>query len=195
MNRNVKIERKTKETEVTLELNIDGKGMSKINTSVPFFNHMLELVCTHGFFDVYINAKGDTHVDFHHIIEDIGIVLGKGFKKVLGDKKGINRYGMSQVPMDEVLTSVCIDIAGRPLLVYNVNIGKGKVGDFDVELIKEFFKAFSRSSGMTIHINIFYGENVHHIIESIFKNWGRALSEATKIDPKVSGVLSTKGCL
>ncbi|MDY6862744.1 MAG: imidazoleglycerol-phosphate dehydratase HisB [Thermodesulfobacteriota bacterium] len=195
MNRNIKIERKTKETEVTLELNIDGKGIFNINTSVPFLNHMIELASAHGFFDIIINARGDTNIDFHHIVEDIGIVLGKGFKQALGEKKGIIRFGMSQVPMDESLTSVCIDISGRPLLIYNAGIGKEKVGNFDVELVKEFFKAFSGNSGMTIHINTFYGENVHHIIESIFKNWGRALNQATRIDPKISEVLSTKGSL
>ena len=143
MDRNIKLERKTKETEIVMELNIDGKGVSKINTSIPFFNHMLELFSLHGFFDIYIDAKGDTDIDFHHLIEDIGIVVGKGFGDAIGDKKGINRFGTSTVPMDESLTSVSIDVSGRPILVYNSGIEKGKIGNFDVELIKEFFKAFS----------------------------------------------------
>jgi len=195
MDRKIKLERKTKETEIVMELNIDGKGVSKINTSIPFFNHMLELFSLHGFFDIYIDAKGDTDIDFHHLIEDIGIVVGKGFGDAIGDKKGINRFGTSTVPMDESLTSVSIDVSGRPILVYNSGIEKGKIGNFDVELIKEFFKAFSIHSGITIHINVLYGENLHHIIESIFKNLGRALNQATKINPEISGVLSTKGCL
>jgi imidazoleglycerol-phosphate dehydratase len=195
MDRNITLNRGTSETQISLRINIDGRGKSDIDTGVPFFNHMLELMSKHGFFDLHIKAKGDLEVDLHHTIEDIGILLGEALKKSLDDKKGIRRYGFAAVPMDEVLAQVAVDICNRAFLVYNLPIVDGKVGMFDIEVIKEFFKAFSTASGITVHINVPYGNNRHHIIEAVFKAFGRALCEAVAIDPRIQGVMSTKGLL
>ncbi|MBL0224330.1 MAG: imidazoleglycerol-phosphate dehydratase HisB [Geobacteraceae bacterium] len=195
MSRIASIERVTNETRIRLELRIDGAGTARICTSVPFLDHMLNLFARHGFFDLDVEASGDIDIDFHHTVEDIGIVLGEAFKQALGDKKGIRRYGQATVPMDETLASVAIDISGRPYLVYHVTLPKVKIGEFDVELAREFFQAFVNHCGLNLHINVMYGENVHHIIEACFKAVARAMDVATQFDPRVEGVMSTKGVL
>ncbi len=195
MSRTATIERITNETRIKLSLDIDGSGQAKICTSVPFLDHMLNLFSRHGLFDLTVEACGDIDIDFHHTVEDIGIVLGSAFKEALGDKKGIRRYGNSVVPMDETLASVAVDISGRPYMVYNVDLPKVKIGDFDVELAREFFQAFVNQCGLNLHINVQYGDNVHHIIEACFKAFGRAMDVATQLDPRVVGVMSTKGML
>ena len=189
------IERVTKETRIKLALALDGSGEAKICTSVPFLDHMLNLFARHGLFNLEVEASGDIDIDFHHTVEDIGIVLGEAFKQALGNKNGIRRYGQASVPMDETLASVAVDISGRPYLVYNVRLPKVKIGEFDVELAKEFFQAFVNHCGLNLHINVMYGENVHHIIEACFKAFARAMDTATLTDPRVVGVMSTKGVL
>jgi len=195
MSRSANIERVTNETRIRLELNVDGCGKGAICTSVPFLDHMLNLFARHGLFDLTVEASGDIDIDFHHTVEDIGIVLGEAFKQALGDKKGIRRYGQATVPMDETLASVAIDISGRPYLVYHVTLPKVKIGEFDVELAREFFQAFVNHCGLNLHINVMYGDNVHHIIEACFKAVARAMDVATQLDPRVEGVMSTKGVL
>jgi imidazoleglycerol-phosphate dehydratase len=195
MSRKASIERVTKETRIRLSLDLDGKGKAKICTSVPFLDHMLDLFTRHGLFDMEVEAKGDIDIDFHHTVEDIGIVLGQAFREALGDKKGIRRYGQATVPMDETLAAVAIDLSGRPYLVYNVRIPKVKIGEFDVELVREFFQAFVNNCGANLHVNVMYGENVHHILEACFKAAARALDQATQMDQRIEGVLSTKGKL
>lgn len=195
MSRSSVIERITKETRIKLSLEIDGTGEAKICTSVPFLDHMLNLFSRHGLFDLTVEACGDIDIDFHHTVEDIGIVLGEAFKQALGDKKGIRRYGQASIPMDETLASVAADISGRPYLVYHVSLPKVKIGEFDVELAKEFFQAFVNNCGLNLHINVMYGDNVHHIIEACFKAFARAMDAATQLDPRVVGVMSTKGVL
>lgn len=193
--RKARIERKTLETGVELELVIDGSGEHDISTGIPFFDHMLTHVARHGFFDIKISATGDTEVDFHHSVEDIGICLGQAFKTALEGYKGIARYGSALVPMDETLVSVAVDISGRPCLVFNADLRKEKVGDFDTELVEEFLKAFSNHLGCNLHVNVMYGSNAHHIIEAIFKALAKTLDAATSLDKRVKGVLSTKGKL
>jgi imidazoleglycerol-phosphate dehydratase len=195
MKRTAKIERVTSETRIQLTLTIDGSGQAAIRTTVPFFDHMLHLFTRHGLFDLTVEAHGDIDIDFHHTVEDIGIVLGEAFKQALGDKKGIIRYGNARIPMDETQADITVDLSGRPYLVYNVNLPKVKVGDFDAELAREFFQAFANSCGCNLHLNLLYGENVHHIIEACFKGFGRALDSATRLDSRLSGVMSTKGLL
>ncbi len=195
MARSASIERITSETSIKLALNIDGTGAAAVCTSVPFLDHMLNLFSRHGLFDLNVEASGDIDIDFHHTVEDIGIVLGEAFKQALGDKKGICRYGQATVPMDETLVSVAIDVSGRPYFVYNVDLPKVKIGDFDVELAKEFFQAFVNHSGLNLHINLNYGDNVHHIVEACFKAVARAMDSATRLDQRISGVMSTKGVL
>lgn len=187
--------RKTSETNIVLKLELDGKGVSHVNTGLPFLDHMLELMARHGFFDVSLQATGDVAVDSHHTVEDLGISLGEAFKEAVKDKKGIRRYGFASVPMDEALAQVSIDFCNRPHLVYQVPIAEGKVGTFDIEVVKEFFQALSNSAGITVHINVLYGSNRHHVIEAIFKAFGKALCEAVSFDPRIKGVLSTKGVL
>lgn len=193
MVRKAKIDRKTLETGVELELVIDGSGEHDISTGIPFFDHMLTHIARHGFFDLKVSATGDTEVDFHHSVEDIGICLGQAFKIALDGYKGIVRYGNALVPMDEALVSVAMDIGGRPHLVFNAEIKREKVGEFDTELVEEFLKAFSNHLGCNLHVNVMYGSNTHHIIEAIFKALAKALDAATMIDKRVTGVLSTKG--
>lgn len=195
MSRSATIDRKTKETEIHLTLVLDGAGESRIATPVPFLDHMLTHVSKHGFFDLSVKAGGDVEIDAHHTVEDLGICLGEAFKKALGDKAGIRRFGRGTMPMHEALASVIIDFSGRPFLVFNVDIPKAKVGEFDTELVEEFFVAFCNHAGANVHVNLAYGDNLHHIIEAIFKAFGRALDEATAFDPRVEGVLSTKGKL
>ncbi len=195
MERFSEVNRKTKETQISVKLNLAGKGKHEITTGIPFFDHMLVLFSLHGFFDLYIDAKGDLDVDFHHTVEDVGLVLGDAFSKALGDRKGIKRYGHAVTPMDETLTSVAIDLSNRPFLVFNAPQISGQIESFGPYLAKEFFRAFSNKGGMNLHVNVFYGENGHHITESIFKAFGRALDQATSFDERVKGARSTKGML
>ncbi len=195
MARKATLERVTKETQIRLSLAIDGRGDAKICTSVPFLDHMLDLFARHGLFDLEVEAKGDIDIDFHHTVEDIGIVLGEAFRQALGDKKGIRRYGQGSVPMDEALANVTVDLSGRPYLVYNVELPKVKIGEFDVELAKEFFQALTNNLGANIHFNVLYGANVHHILEACFKALARAFDLATQVDSRIEGVMSTKGKL
>ncbi len=191
--RQARIERKTRETEVLLQLNLDGSGVSKVETTIPFLNHMLEAWAKHGLMDLTVDGRGDTEVDLHHTVEDVGICLGKAFKEAVGDKKGIVRYGVTSVPMDEALVSASLDISGRPFLVFNVPLMRTRVANFDLDLLKDFFRAFAFNAEITLHVNLHYGENLHHISEAVFKAVGRALAEATRLNPRIEGVLSTKG--
>jgi imidazoleglycerol-phosphate dehydratase len=195
MGRNAKIERKTKETDIRVELNIDGSGKAEIETGMPFFNHMLESFTRHGFFDVRVHAKGDLEVDYHHTVEDVGLALGQAFKEGLGDKHGIRRFGEASCPLDETLAKVVVDLSGRPYLSYNVKVRPGRVGTFDTELPHEFYAAFANQLGMNLHIDVVRGENPHHIIEACFKAFARAMDMATQLDDRIQGVLSTKGSL
>jgi imidazoleglycerol-phosphate dehydratase len=195
MSRTASIERITKETQIRLTLDVDGSGKAKVCSSIPFLDHMLDLFTRHGLFDISIEAKGDIDIDFHHTVEDIGIVLGQAFREALGDKKGIRRYGQATMPMDETLAAVAVDLSGRPYMVYNVKLPKVKIGEFDVELAREFFQAFANNADANLHINVLYGDNVHHILEACFKGLARALDQATQQDPRIEGVLSTKGKL
>jgi len=195
MGRTAKTERKTKESEIAIELDLDGSGNAEIETGMPFFNHMLEIFARHGLFDLKLKAKGDIQVDYHHTVEDVGLTLGQAFKQALGDKAGISRFGEATIPLDEALTQVVVDLSGRPYLAYNVKIRPGRVGDFDTDLPHEFFQAFANQLGMNLHINVSQGENPHHIIEASFKALARAMEKATRVDPRIKGVLSTKGSL
>ncbi len=190
-----RIERRTRETEITLQLNVDGRGELAIDTTIPFFNHMLEAAGKHGLLDLRVSAKGDIEVDLHHTVEDVGICLGKAFHEALGDKRGIVRFGTAYVPMDEALASVHVDISGRPYFSYNVPFAKTRVGNFDLDLLKDFFRAFAMNAMLNLHVNLHYGENLHHIAEALFKAFGRALAEASRMNPRIEGVLSTKGAL
>jgi len=193
--RKATIQRKTAETEVSLVIDLDGKGEGKIDTSVPFLDHMLNLFARHGLTDLSIRSQGDTVVDDHHLVEDVGICLGQAVRKALGDRKGISRYGSSSVPMDESLCSVAMDLSGRPYLVWRAEFGEGRIGEFDPTLLREFFKSFSDHSGITLHINLSYGTNRHHMAEAIFKAFARAFRDAVSMDGRIEGVLSTKGSL
>ena len=195
MARKAKVVRKTTETDIALEIDLDRPDSGRIDTTIPFFNHMLELFARHGRFKLTVKGAGDTEIDDHHLVEDLGICLGQAVAKALGDKKNINRYGSARVPMDECLCQVDMDICGRPYLIYHVKSGRRKIGKFDPALVKEFFKAFTDQSGITLHINFLYGENIHHMIESIFKAFGRALRNAVSLNENIKGVLSTKGKL
>lgn len=194
--RKSEIERNTNETKIKIKLNIDGTGKYSNNTKIGFFDHMLNLFAKHGRFDLEVVCDGDIYVDYHHSVEDTAIVLGKCFSEALGDLKGIKRFGNFCMPMCEALTLAAVDICGRSHLVFDSNLINQKIGDFDTELIKEFFTAFANSMNITIHIKTFYGENTHHIIESIFKGFAKAMSQAVEIDDKYKDeVLSTKGVL
>lgn len=195
MTRTSSIVRKTGETNIELSLNIDGEGKAELKTGVPFMTHMLDLFAKHGKFDLTINADGDTEVDDHHTTEDIAICLGQVLKEALGDKKGIKRYGNAFVPMDETLAQVVIDLSNRPHLELRAEFPSQKVGTFDTELVEEFLWKLALEARMNLHVIVHYGKNTHHIIEAIFKALGRALDEATLIDPRVKGVPSTKGML
>jgi len=189
------LSRDTSETHITAELKIDGKGLGKINTGIGFFDHMLVLWSAHGRFDLQLNCTGDLHIDGHHSVEDIGIVMGKAFSQALKGKKGIKRYGTVFLPMDESMIMVSLDISGRPYLHFEVPQLAPLVGSFDTQLLEEFFKAFTVHSGITLHIRVLYGRNTHHIIEGIFKAFGRALREAVSIDAENPGIPSTKGLI
>ena len=189
------IERKTAETQVAVKLNLDGEGKCEIATGIGFLDHMLTLFAKHGFMDLTVKAKGDLDVDSHHTVEDIGIVLGEALKKALGDKAGIHRYGNCYIPMDETLAQVCLDFSGRPFLVFGAEIPKAQLGNYETEMTEEFFRAIAMNCGLTLHIRVLYGSNVHHIIEAIFKAFARAVAEAVDIDPRVKGIMSSKGVL
>jgi len=195
MARTATISRKTKETEISVTLNLDGRGTHQIESGVPFLDHMLTQIARHGFFDLQVSAKGDLEIDAHHTVEDLGICLGEAFKKALGDKSGVRRYGRGSMPMHEALAAVVLDFSGRPFLVYNVPLPKAQVGNFELELVEEFFTAFCNHAGANVHVNLAYGDNLHHIVEAVFKAFARALDEATQLDPRVEGVLSSKGRL
>jgi len=194
LNRLATVARKTAETDIMLTLGVDGTGVSTIETGVPFFDHMLTLFAKHGLFDLNVKAKGDVEVDYHHTVEDVGLVLGQAFKEALGDKLGIRRYGFFLLPMDESLARVVVDVGGRPHLVYDANAPTMFVRDFNIVLVKEFCRAFSNALGANLHVNLIYGEEPHHVAEAIFKGLARALDMATQIEPCAADQLpSTKG--
>ncbi len=193
--RRAEIERKTAETQISIKLNLDGEGTCDIATGIGFLDHMLTLLAKHSFMDLTVKAKGDLEVDSHHTVEDIGIVLGEALREALGDKAGIHRYGNCFIPMDETLAQVCLDFSGRPFLVFGAEIPKIQLGNYDTEMTEEFFRAVAVHCGLTLHIRVLYGSNVHHIIEAIFKAFARAVAEAAAVDPRVKGVMSSKGVL
>ena len=196
MKRSAKVKRKTKETDIEVTINIDGSGKSNLDSGIGFLDHMLEQISRHGLFDIDIKAKGDLHIDAHHTVEDIGITLGQAFNKAIGDKLGIRRYGHAYVPLDEALSRVVLDISGRPGLKLNVEFTRARIGDFDVDLIHEFFQGFINHANITLHIDNLRGDNAHHQSETIFKAFGRALRFAVEIDEKIKGEMpSTKGSL
>lgn len=193
--RQASITRNTKETRIQLKLTVDGSGKYKIVTPVPFFTHMLESFAKHGLFDLEIRAKGDVHVDDHHLVEDVGLVLGQAFVKAIGDKKGMRRYGHFSLPMDETLANVAVDFCGRPCMIYKSPAKKGKIKNFDLQLVHEFFQAVTNEAGLNLHIDVPYGENKHHIVEAIFKSFAKAIDMATSLDPRIKSILTTKGKL
>jgi len=195
MPRTATIDRKTRETQIRLELNLDGSGVGSWQTGVGFLDHMLELLARHGALDLKVEAKGDLHVDQHHTVEDVGICLGQAVKQALGDKAGIRRYGHFTLPMEETLCTTAIDLSGRYSFVFNASFGSPKIGDFDAELVEDFFQAFAANALCNLHILVHYGRNSHHIAEAIFKSAARALRTAIEGDPRMSGVPSTKGTL
>ncbi len=190
-----KISRTTKETDINLELNIDGSGKAEISTGIGFFDHMLNSFAKHGFFDIKLTVKGDLEVDTHHTIEDTGIVLGNAIMQAIGDKAGIKRYAFNIMPMDESLVLCALDLSGRPYLVFDAELNAERVGDFETEMVKEFFYALSYGAMMNLHIKEIHGSNTHHVIEAVFKAFARALDEATCYDNRINGILSTKGSL
>ena len=196
MSRKAKILRKTKETNISVEVNLDGKGKYQIKTKIGFLDHMLEQLAKHSLIDMKINAKGDTHIDLHHTTEDTGIAIGEAIKKAAGNLKGIKRYATTNIPMDETLTRVSLDISNRPYLIWNVDLKVEKLGEMDTELFKEWFQAFAQSAGITLHVENIYGENSHHKIESCFKALARSLKEALEIDKRIkNSIPSTKGTI
>jgi len=196
MARTAKVERSTKETQISVEVNLDGTGQYEISTGIGFLDHMLEQLSRHSLMDLTVRAEGDLHIDFHHTTEDTGLAIGSAVAQALGDRKGITRFGSALSPMDETLTRIALDLSGRPYFVWNVDFTKPKLGDMDTELFREWFQAFAQTSGMTLHIENLYGVNNHHIVESCYKGLARALREAITIDPrKADAVPSTKGVL
>jgi imidazoleglycerol-phosphate dehydratase len=194
--RRASVERKTKETEISVSVDLDGSGRSEISTGIGFLNHMLEQLSRHSLIDLTVKAKGDLHIDFHHTTEDTGIAIGEAVSRALGERRGINRYGAALIPMDETLTRVALDASNRPYLVWKVNFTRPKLGEMDTELFKEWFQAFAQNAGLTLHVENLYGENNHHIVESCFKALARALRAAVEIDSrKADAVPSTKGVL
>jgi len=189
------VKRSTSETQIEVSLNLDGSGIQDIKTPIPFLDHMLSQLAKHGYFDLTVKAQGDTQIDFHHTVEDVGIAVGQAFKEALGEKKGIRRFAEASTPLNEALAQCVIDISGRAFFVFNVELPKSKIGEFDVELVSEFFQAFSANSGTTLHLNSPYWSNLHHIIEALFKAFARALDSACSIDSRTSDIPSTKGTL
>jgi len=195
MEKMAEVERKTKETAIRAGLKLNGSGESEISTGIPFFDHMLVLFAVHGFFDLFVKAKGDLEVDFHHTVEDVGLVLGEVLDKALGDRKGIKRFGHAVTPMDDALTAVTVDLSKRPFLAYHIPASALSGSGFNLSLAKEFFRALVSQGGLNLHINVSYGDNEHHIIESMFKAFGRALDEAVCVDKRIKDVRSSKGSL
>jgi imidazoleglycerol-phosphate dehydratase len=193
--RTARVTRTTKETDISVELSVDGRGRAAVDTGIPFLNHMLDIFARHGFFDVSVRARGDLDVDQHHTVEDVGLTLGQALREALGDKAGIRRFGDAACPLDEALVTAVVDLSGRPFLAYNLKIKQARVGDFDTELVHDFFLAFTNQVGMNLHLNQVQGRNPHHIIEAGFKAFARALDAAKQVDPRVEGVPSTKGSL
>nr|WP_294502974.1 imidazoleglycerol-phosphate dehydratase HisB [uncultured Victivallis sp.] len=193
--RKSEVKRTTRETDITVMLELDGEGKSSVDTGIPFMNHMLELFAKHGFFNLEVRAKGDIEVDYHHTMEDLGLVLGQALAEALGDKAGIRRYGSCILPMDETLALVALDLSGRPCLVWDVDFPAQMIRDLDVRLFCEFFQALVNRAGMNLHVKKLAGEEVHHVAEAIFKAFAKALDQAVSLDPRVKGVLSTKGSL
>jgi len=194
--RTARIKRDTLETQISVTLDLDGSGKANFNTGVPFLEHMMDQIARHGLVDITVQAEGDLHIDAHHTVEDIGIALGQAFNEALGDKKGIRRYGHAYVPLDEALSRVVIDFSGRPGLEYSVSFARGRIGDFDVDLFHEFFQGFVNHAKATLHIDCLRGDNAHHVAETIFKAFGRALRMAAEADPRMAGMMpSTKGSL
>lgn len=190
-----RVTRKTKETDIAVDWNLDGTGRAEITTQVPFFDHMLEQLARHGLNDLAIKTDGDIAIDDHHTVEDTGIALGQALRQALGAAKGIRRYGSAFVPFDETLAFAAVDVSGRPFLVFDAEFPRAKVGEFDSELVEEFFRALAFNAGITLHMKVHYGKNTHHMIEGLFKAFARALYDATTLDPRVTGVPSTKGTL
>ncbi|HZS05688.1 MAG TPA: imidazoleglycerol-phosphate dehydratase HisB [Blastocatellia bacterium] len=195
MTRQAEIKRKTKETDIRIALKLDGSGKSEISTGIPFLDHMLDLFARHGLFDLEVSCKGDLHIDDHHSVEDIAICLGKAFAGAVGDKQGLVRFGHAYVPMDETLARAAVDLSGRSFLVYHVKNTRNKIGSFATELAEHFWHSFAEHCKCNLHIEVFYGRNQHHIIEAVFKSTARALSQATRLDDRIKGVMSTKGTL
>ena len=195
MIRSASVKRKTKETDIELRFVVDGTGKAEISTGVGFFDHMLELFSKHGLFDLELKAKGDLNVDAHHTVEDVGLALGQALREALGDKKGLCRYGWCLLPMDDALASIALDCSGRPYLAYEAPEEAGSIGDFPFQLLEEFFRAFSVQGGLNLHVALLDGRDTHHMAEAVFKGVARALDQATRIDPRVEGVPSTKGQL
>jgi len=193
MERRSHIHRRTAETDITVSFDLDGSGVHVIHTGISFLDHMLSMIARHGFFDLEVHAEGDLGVDYHHTVEDVGICLGQAFFQAMGDKHGLRRYASASVPLEETLASVVVDFCDRPYLVYNVAIPPGRIGTFDVELVETFFLGLTSHSRATLHLNMQYGRNRHHIAEALFKAFARAADEATQLDPRLSGVLTTKG--
>lgn len=193
--RSARVTRTTKETDIVVELSVDGAGKVSVDTGVPFFNHMLDSFARHGFFDLTVRARGDLEVDQHHTVEDVGLALGQALREALGDKAGIRRFGEAACPLDEALVRVTVDLSGRPFFVYEVTITQARVGTFDTELVHDFLLALTNQLGMNLHVDMVRGRNPHHIIEATFKALARAMDFATQVDPRVEGVLSTKGSL
>lgn len=195
MARQAQITRNTKETQISVSIDLDGSGRSALATGVPFLDHMLDQVARHGVFDLDVAAKGDLHIDAHHTVEDIGITLGQAFAKAIGDKQGVRRYGHAYVPLDEALSRVVVDLSGRPGLEFNVDFVRARIGEFDVDLMHEFFQGFTNHALVTLHVDGIRGDNAHHQAETVFKAFGRALRMAVELDPRMQGVPSTKGSL
>lgn len=193
--RRADVTRRTKETDITVELGLDGSGITAIDTGIPFLDHMLDAFARHGFFDLNIKARGDLHIDQHHTVEDVGLTVGEALRQALGDKAGIRRFGDAACPLDEALVYAVVDLSGRPFLGYNLKIKQARVGVFDTELMHDFFLALVNNAGMNLHLNQTHGRNAHHIIEAAFKAFARAMDSATQVDARVRGVLSTKGKL
>lgn len=195
MEREASISRKTRETDIRVELKLDGSGESDVNTGVPFFDHLLQAFARHGLFDLVVSAKGDLHVDQHHTVEDTGIVLGQALRTAIGEGSGLVRFGSARLPMADARVDVDLDLSNRPYLVYQVELRRDWVGQFDAALVEDFLYAFTTHGGVDLHVNLAYGHNVHHVVEAIFKGLGRALDRATCADPRIRGPLSTKGSL
>lgn len=194
--RNAEVSRNTLETKIAVSINLDGTGVSRLNSGVGFFDHMLDQIARHGMMDIMVECQGDLHIDAHHTVEDVGIALGQAFSKALGDKKGIRRYAHAYVPLDEALSRVVLDISGRPGLDFNVEFTRARIGAFDVDLVREFFQGFVNHADITLHIDNLRGKNAHHQAETIFKAFGRALRAAVELDPRMVGIMpSTKGSL